>query len=336
MTPIWLMRQAGRYLPEYRELRAKAGGFMAMATNPELACEITLQPLRRFPIDAAIIFSDILTIPDAMGLGLQFIPGQGPIFEHPLQHEEDFKKLEKPDVEEKLSYVFDALRLTRRELNGKVPLIGFTGSAYTLACYMIEGKGSKNFLMVKEMIYSRPELMHHLLSILADTIIEYLKHQVRAGAQALQIFDTWGGNLSTPAFREFSLAYTEQIVRALKSDPETQDIPIIAFTKEAPIAWLQMYEKIGVQCVGVDWRHELETVVSSLEKVAVQGNLDPFALKGSDEYIVQRAREILDSVPRNHPHVFNLGHGMDKSIEPEKVALLVDTVHSYSRELRAQ
>lgn len=335
MTPIWLMRQAGRYLPEYRALRDKVGSFMDLATNPEYACEVTLQPLRRFPLDAAIIFSDILTIPDAMGLGLHFETGVGPLFERPLQDEKSILALAKPDVHEKLGYVMEALKLTRKELDGAVPLIGFTGSPYTLACYMVDGGGSKNFVKTKALLYSRPELMHHLLGILSDTIIDYLTAQIEAGADILQIFDTWGGNLSTPAFATFSLSYTEKIVTALKENPTTAHVPIIAFTRDAPLAWYKMYENIGVDAVGVDWRHELDEVSDKIRNIAIQGNLDPFALSGSDEYITKRTEAIIKSVRKDTPHIFNLGHGMDKSLNPEKVALLVDTVHSFSRKHKA-
>lgn len=333
-TPVWLMRQAGRYLPEYRELRKKAGSFMNLATHPEYACEITLQPLRRFPLDAAIIFSDILTIPDAMGLGLHFEEGVGPKFERPLSQEKDFLSLTKPDVEDDLGYVMDAIRLTRKELDGKVPLIGFCGSPFTLACYMIDGGGSKHFIKTKQLIYNRPDLMHHLLKVLSDALIDYLTAQVKAGAQILQIFDTWGGILTTPAFANFSLSYTEKIVEALKKAPETSEVPVIAFTKEAPLAWYKMYENIQVDCVGIDWRHELDLVSNSIRNIAIQGNLDPLSLIGSDEHIVSTIHQILKSVSKDTPHIFNLGHGMDKSIHPDKVALLVDTVHSYSRELK--
>lgn len=333
-TPIWLMRQAGRYLPEYRALREKAGSFMNMATNPEIACEITLQPIRRFSLDAAIIFSDILTIPHAMGLGLRFEDGLGPVFERPLTNEREILALSKPDVEDELGYVMEAIRLTKKELDGAVPLIGFCGSPYTLACYMIDGGGSKHFKKTKELIYNRPDLMHQLLKILADALIDYLTAQVKAGAQILQIFDTWGGNLSTPAFASFSLFYTEIIVEALKKNPDTSEIPIIAFTKDAPLAWYKMYENILVDCVGIDWRHELDLVSNSIRNIVIQGNMDPLALMGSEEYIVDRAKQILRSVSKDTPHIFNLGHGMDKSVAPEKVALLVDTVHSFSKELK--
>lgn len=333
-TPIWLMRQAGRYLPEYRSLRDKAGSFMNLATNPEYACEITLQPIRRYNLDAAIIFSDILTVPHAMGLGLRFEDGLGPVFERPLTHEREILSLSKPDVEDELGYVMDAIRLTVKELDGKVPLIGFCGSPYTLACYMIDGGGSKNFIRTKELIYTRPDLMHHLLGVLADSLIDYLTAQIKAGAQIIQIFDTWGGNLSSSAFSTFSLSYTERIVEALKGNSETMDTPIIAFTKDAPLAWYKMYENISVDCVGIDWRHDMGLVSNTIHHIAIQGNMDPLALSGSEEIIVECAQKILNSVRRDTPHIFNLGHGMDKSIAPEKVALLVDVVHEYSRSIK--
>lgn len=336
-TPIWLMRQAGRYLPEYREIRASAGSFMALATNPELATEVTLQPIRRFDLDAAIIFSDILTVPDAMGLGLHFEPGIGPLFKHPLREEHDFKSLEVPEVREKLSYVFDAIRLTKRELDGKVPLIGFCGSPFTLACYMIEGGSSRDFVRTKQVLYQRPDLLHHLLSLLSDALVAYLTEQVRAGADALQIFDTWGGTLSTPSFKAFSLHYTAKIVQALKEQPETADVPIIGFTKDAPATWYRLYEEIGVAAIGVDWRHELSEVAETLDgKCALQGNLDPLILLGSDKQIELRTREILEEMSDvGAAHIFNLGHGMNKNVDPEKVRLLIDLVHHYSAELRA-
>lgn len=333
-TPIWLMRQAGRYLPEYRALREKAGSFMGMAMDPEYACEVTLQPLLRYPLDAVILFSDILIIPDAMGLGLRFEQEEGPIFEKPLRNESEILALKKPDIQEGVGYVMEAIRLISKELDGKVPLIGFCGSPYTLACYMVEGKGSKNFIRTKQLMYGRPDLMHHLLSVLSETLIDYLTEQVKAGAQIIQIFDTWGGNLSTPMFAHFSLSYTERIVETLKSNPLTAEVPIIAFTKDAPLAWYKMYENISVDCIGVDWRHELDEVSNAIHNTAIQGNLDPLALTGSDEYIIKRTGEILRSVNKNLPHIFNLGHGMDKDIDPEKVALLVDTVHSASRVLK--
>lgn len=309
---------------------------MELATNPELAAEITLQPLRRYPLDAAIIFSDILTIPDAMGLGLRFEPGVGPVFEKPLSHERDFLSLEKPDVPSQLSYVMEAIRLAKKGLAGKAPLIGFSGSPFTLACYMVEGQGSKNFLKTKSFLFQRPALMHMLLKKLSETIVEYLTLQVEAGADVLQIFDTWGGLLATPDFKAFSLEYTSYIVQSLRESPATADTPIIVFTKGAPVAWYHLYEEAGISALGVDWRHELPDVARTLsEKTVLQGNLDPLSLLGCDQHIIEQTQEILDGMSQvATPHIFNLGHGMDKNVEPEKVALLVETVHSYSAELR--
>ena len=291
-TPVWLMRQAGRYLPEYRSVRAKAGSFMDLCRTPELACEVTLQPLRRYDLDAAIIFSDILTVPDAMGLGLSFLENEGPVFERPLRTESDILNLRKPDVMKDLKYVFDAITLTKKELDGSVPLIGFCGSAFTLACYMIEGRGSKGFPRVKELLYSRPELMHTLLDKITDALIDYLNAQIDAGVDIIQIFDTWGGILSTGAFSEFSLTYTERLIQGLRLYREDDTrIPVICFTKDAPLAWYKMYENIGADCVGIDWRHDMDVVAAVVRNIALQGNLDPMVLKGSDEYIVQRVKQ---------------------------------------------
>ncbi|KGL48944.1 uroporphyrinogen decarboxylase [Porphyromonas cangingivalis] len=335
-TPVWLMRQAGRYLPEYRSVRAKAGSFMDLCRTPELACEVTLQPLRRYDLDAAIIFSDILTVPDAMGLGLSFLENEGPIFERPLRTESDILNLRKPDVMKDLKYVFDAITLTKKELDGSVPLIGFCGSAFTLACYMIEGRGSKGFPRVKELLYSRPELMHTLLDKITDALIDYLNAQIDAGVDIIQIFDTWGGILSTGAFSEFSLTYTERLIQGLRLYREDDTrIPVICFTKDAPLAWYKMYENIGADCVGIDWRHDMDVVAAVVRNIALQGNLDPMVLKGSDEYIVQRVKQIIDMAGLRTPHIFNLGHGMHKDIDPDKVELLVDTVHSYSEERKS-
>ncbi|SJZ31096.1 uroporphyrinogen decarboxylase [Porphyromonas cangingivalis] len=335
-TPVWLMRQAGRYLPEYRSVRAKAGSFMDLCRTPELACEVTLQPLRRYDLDAAIIFSDILTVPDAMGLGLSFLENEGPVFERPLRTESDILSLCKPDVMKDLKYVFDAITLTKKELDGSVPLIGFCGSAFTLACYMIEGRGSKGFPRVKELLYSRPELMHTLLDKITDALIDYLNAQIDAGVDIIQIFDTWGGILSTGAFSEFSLTYTERLIQGLRLYREDDTrIPVICFTKDAPLAWYKMYENIGADCVGIDWRHDMDVVAAVVRNIALQGNLDPMVLKGSDEYIVQRVKQIIDMAGLRTPHIFNLGHGMHKDIDPDKVELLVDTVHSYSEERKS-
>src|SRR5215831_11326916 len=276
-TPIWVMRQAGRYLPEYNETRRKAGSFLALAQTPELACEVTLQPLARFPLDAAIIFSDILTVPDAMGLGLHFVEGEGPRFERPLRDEQAIRALDVPPLE-KLAYVFDAVALTRRELRGRVPLIGFSGSPFTLACYMIEGGGSEDFRRVKTMLYARPELLHRILAINARAVTDYLNAQIDAGAQAVMLFDTWGGTLADGAFQEFSLAYLREVVEGLRSEAAGQPVPSIVFTKGGG-QWLEQIAAIGCSAVGLDWTVDLR---SARERVgglcALQGNLDPMAL----------------------------------------------------------
>lgn len=331
VTPIWMMRQAGRYLPEYMEIRKDIGTFMGMCTRPDVAAEVTLQPLKRFPIDAVIIFSDILTIPDAMGLGLHFVEGKGPQFKTPLRHEREIKKLEVPAME-KLSYVFDALRETKKRLQGQVPLIGFCGSPFTLACYMIEGAGSKTFQKTKEMMYSSPELMHHILETTAKALIPYLTEQAKAGADVLQIFDTWGGILSTPAFEAFSLHYTEMVLRGVREAlGEEACPPFICFTKDATLGWYKRYKKAGATAVGVDWRYELSEVAEVLPGFPLQGNMDPFLLQGTDEAIIERIHQIIDQIPHDTPHIFNLGHGMDKATHPDKVKLLVEEVHRYSK-----
>lgn len=334
-TPVWLMRQAGRYLPEYMQTREKAGSFMRLCSTPELAVEVTLQPLRRYDLDAAIIFSDILTVPDAMGLGLRFTEGEGPSFERPLTSPTDIDKLPSPDVINQLDYVFDTISLAKKEIGGKVPLLGFCGSAFTLACYMIEGQGSRHFPKVKELMYSQPEIMHKLLDHITATLTDYLVAQVEAGADALQIFDTWGGILTTGGFSEFSLSYTERLITAVQNRLGDRAVPIICFTKDAPLAWYKMYENAGAACVGIDWRHDLDVVAAVVRNIALQGNLDPFALLGSDEMIVQRTRQTINMAGLRTPHIFNLGHGMDRTIHPDKVKLLVDTVHQYSEERKS-
>lgn len=326
-TPIWLMRQAGRYLPEYRELRARAGSFMRMCKTPEIACAITLQPLARFPLDAAILFSDILTIPDAMGLGLEFIEGEGPIFRHPLHTEADIRSLSRPDLAT-LDYVFQAVTLIRRELAGRVPLIGFSGSPWTLATYMIEGGASKDFACIKALLYDRPDLLHHLLDVLADTVTDYLEAQISAGAQALQIFDTWGGILTTPAYHEFSLAYCARIISALKqSHPQ---VPIVLFTKGGGL-WLEAIAGTGCDVVGLDWTQELGEVRRRIgTHVALQGNLDPMVLMARPEAIIRETTRLLQSYGHGSGHIFNLGHGITPRVPPEHVAILVETVQSAS------
>jgi uroporphyrinogen decarboxylase len=333
-TPVWVMRQAGRYLPEYRATREKAGSFMGLAQNPELACEVTLQPLARFDLDAAILFSDILTIPDAMGLGLSFAEGEGPQFARPVRSRADIEKLAVPDMDSELRYVMDAVRLIRRELNGRVPLIGFSGSPWTLACYMVEGKGSRDFATLKALCWKEPASAHALLDKLAKSVTAYLIAQAAAGAQTLMIFDTWGGLLNPSSFREFSLRYMAHIVDALKSNAHTRDLPVILFSKGAGAHLAEMADT-GCAALGVDWTIDLADARRAVEgKVALQGNLDPAVLRASPEIIRREVRVVLDSFG-NHPgHVFNLGHGITPDVDPEHVKVLVDEVHAYSRALR--
>ena len=335
-TPVWLMRQAGRYLPEYRATRKEAGSFLAMAKNPEIACEVTLQPLRRFPLDAAILFSDILTVPDAMGLGLYFVEGEGPKFERPVRDAAAVAKLAVPDMETELRYVMDAVRTIRRELDGAVPLIGFSGSPWTLACYMVEGGGSKDFGRIKAMAYSEPALLHQLLSVVTDAVIAYLSAQRAAGAQALQVFDTWGGVLSPALYREFSLKYLQRIASELKRGEGAERTPLILFGKgNGP--YIDQLAACGAEALGVDWTVSLEDAAwRSKGKVALQGNLDPATLYASPDAIRAQVREVLDSYMHGNGgsregHVFNLGHGMSPDMDPGHVAVLVDEVHAYSR-----
>ncbi|GAB2593082.1 uroporphyrinogen decarboxylase [Dyella jejuensis] len=333
-TPVWVMRQAGRYLPEYRATRAKAGSFMALAQSPELACEVTLQPLRRFELDAAILFSDILTIPDAMGLGLSFAQGEGPQFARPVRTRAEVDKLGVPDMETELRYVMDAVRVIRRELDGSVPLIGFSGSPWTLACYMVEGHGSRDFASAKAMCWNDPSLAHTLLDTLAQSVAAYLAAQAAAGAQVLMVFDTWGGLLGPAAFREFSLRYMAQVVDALAADPHARELPVILFSKGAQ-AHLSAMADTGCAALGVDWTIELADARRAVNgKVALQGNLDPAVLRASPDTIRREVRNVLDSYG-NHPgHVFNLGHGITPEVDPEHVKVLVDEVHAYGRQLR--
>lgn len=330
-TPVWMMRQAGRYLPEYRELRAKAGSFMGLATNPELACEVTIQPLKRFPLDAAILFSDILTIPDAMGLGLYFVEGEGPKFHKPVRTDADIERLEIIETNKQLSYVTDAVSLIRKELNGEVPLIGFSGSPWTLATYMVEGQSSRDFKLVKSMAYKRPEMMHQLLDKLADSVTEYLRAQILAGAQAVQIFDTWGGSLSDQAYLEFSLAYMQKTVSALKSDPETKDTPIILFTKNGG-QWLEQIAATGCNAAGLDWTTNIGQARKRVgEKIALQGNMDPTILLTDPVSIRNEVSRILKSFgSENVGHVFNLGHGITPDVPVENAAAFIQAVHELS------
>jgi uroporphyrinogen decarboxylase len=334
-TPVWLMRQAGRYLPEYRATRKQAGSFLAMAKNPELACEVTLQPLRRFPLDAAILFSDILTVPDAMGLGLYFAEGEGPKFERPVRTAEDVARLAVPDMETELRYVMDAVRVIRRELDGSVPLIGFSGSPWTLACYMVEGGGSDNFSKIKAMALNAPELLHRILAVNTDAVIAYLAAQRAAGAQALQVFDTWGGVLSPAMYREFSLPYLTRIARELERGEGADRTPLILFGKgNAP--YLEAIAASGTDALGVDWTVELGDAARRTHgQVAVQGNLDPATLYGGPEAIRREVGRALDSWKDGNGgsregHVFNLGHGMSPDMNPDHVAVLVEAVHTLS------
>jgi uroporphyrinogen decarboxylase len=329
-TPIWIMRQAGRYLPEYRATRAKAGSFMALCQNPELACEVTLQPLERYPLDAAILFSDILTIPDAMGLGLYFSEGEGPRFERPVREARDIERLAVVDPEDSLHYVTDAVRLIRRELRGRVPLIGFAGSPWTLATYMVEGGGSKEFALIKGMLYDRPELLHQLLAVLADSVAAYLNAQIAAGAQAVMIFDTWGGALTPQGYREFSLAYMERIVAQLSREAEGRRVPVTLFTKGGG-AWLEAMADTGCDALGLDWTIGIDEARRRVgDRVALQGNLDPAVLYADPQRIRAAAGTVLEAYGPGSGHVFNLGHGIHQHIDPEHVAALVASVHELS------
>ncbi|WP_370261576.1 uroporphyrinogen decarboxylase [Limnobacter sp.] len=340
-TPVWLMRQAGRYLPEYRATRAKAGNFMGLCTNPEAACEVTLQPLERYKLDAAILFSDILTVPDAMGLGLYFAEGEGPRFERPLVTEEDVAKLAVPDVGSSLKYVTDAVSTIRKALNGRVPLIGFSGSPWTLACYMVEGGGSSDFRKVKTMLYKRPDLMHRILEVTAEAVTQYLKAQIEAGAQAVMIFDSWGGALADGAFQKFSLNYIKKIVRALPLQANrggfVEDIPSIVFTKGGGL-WLEDIASSGCSAVGVDWTVNLGNARARVgERCAIQGNLDPNVLFAQPAQIEAEVAKALESFGLPQPgvgHVFNLGHGISQFTDPAAVEVMVNAVHSYSRKQR--
>ncbi|RVT51637.1 uroporphyrinogen decarboxylase [Rubrivivax albus] len=339
-TPVWLMRQAGRYLPEYCATRAKAGSFMGLATNKDYATEVTLQPLARYPLDAAILFSDILTVPDAMGLGLSFAQGEGPRFARPLRDEAAVMALQVPDLD-KLRYVFDAVTSIRKALDGRVPLIGFSGSPWTLACYMVEGAGSDDYRLVKSMLYGRPDLMHRILDINAQAVAAYLNAQIDAGAQAVMVFDSWGGVLADGAFQAFSLAYTERVVRALRREAEGRRVPVIVFTKGGGL-WLEQIAAIGADVVGLDWTVNLGRARAAVgDRVALQGNLDPNVLFAPPEAVAREAVAVLDSFgPPQRPdgswdgHVFNLGHGISQYTPPDHVAALLEAVHAHSRRQR--
>lgn len=330
-TPVWLMRQAGRYLPEYLATRKQAGSFMGLATNPELACEVTLQPLRRYDLDAAILFSDILTIPDAMGLGLSFAEGEGPRFARPIRTHADIEKLFVPDMAKELRYVMDAVSLIRKELNNSVPLIGFSGSPWTLACYMIEGGGSDNFSKIKAMALNDAPALHRLLAIVTDSVIAYLSAQRTAGAQALQVFDTWGGVLSPHMYREFSLRYLQRIAAELPRGEGAEKTPLILFGKgNAP--YLEELANTGAEGIGVDWLVTLEEARRRTQnKVALQGNLDPVTLYADPDGIRREVKRTLESYGPGPGHIFNLGHGMSPDMNPDHVKVLVDAVHEFSR-----
>ncbi len=330
LTPVWMMRQAGRYLPEYRATRQQAGDFMALCSNPQLACEVTLQPLERFPLDAAILFSDILTVPDAMGLGLYFAEGEGPRFRKPVQTAAAVEALDVVDSARDLGYVMDAVSLIRRELNGRVPLIGFSGSPWTLATYMVEGRSSKDFRRVKTMAYDQPEVMHLLLEKLAVSVIDYLTRQIEAGAQAVQIFDTWGGALSAAAYQEFSLAYMQRIVAGLPSEYDGNRIPVIIFTKQGG-QWLERIAGSGCDAVGLDWTTDIGEARGRVgDRVALQGNMDPAMLHASPKRIRQEVAAILASFGHGTGHVFNLGHGITPEVEPEHARVFIESVHELS------
>ncbi len=334
-TPVWLMRQAGRYLPEYCETRRRAGSFLQLCKSPALACEVTLQPLARYPLDAAILFSDILTVPDAMGLGLYFSEGEGPRFERPLREEWAIRDLAVPDPYDRLRYVMDAVAEIRRALAGSVPLIGFAGSPFTLACYMVEGGSGSDFRHLKTMIYDRPDLAHRILSINAEAVTQYLNAQIEAGAQAVMLFDSWGGCLADAAYREFSLAYMRRVVAGLIREKDGQRIPSIVFTKGGGL-WLEAIADCGCDALGLDWTVDIGAARRRVgERVALQGNLDPNVLFASPEAIARETRAVLDSFgPADTGHVFNLGHGISQFTPPEHVTALVDTVHEHSRRLR--
>jgi uroporphyrinogen decarboxylase len=331
VTPVWIMRQAGRYLPEYKEVRAQAGSFMTLCKTPELACEVTLQPLARFPLDAAILFSDILTIPDAMGLGLYFVEGEGPIFKNPLQSAHAIKALSVPDPETDLRYVLDTVRLLTRELNGRVPLIGFCGSPWTLATYMIEGRANKEFPKIKKLMREDPALLHHLLNTLAQSVSTHLNAQIKAGVQVVMVFDTWGGMLDTPDYEEFSLRYCRALQADLIPQHEGRAVPSILFTKGGG-KWLDSMAASGFDALGLDWLTDLGTARAAVgARVALQGNMDPQFLTRTPEAIRGEVARLLKSYGSGPGHVFNLGHGITPDINPEHVAALVAAVHEQSQ-----
>jgi len=347
-TPVWLMRQAGRYLPEYNKTRARAGDFLTLCKTPELACEVTLQPLERFPLDAAILFSDILTIPDAMGLGLHFVEGEGPKFQRPVRDEADIARLAAPDPTAELSYVLDAVRTIRGALNGRVPLIGFSGSPWTLACYMVEGGSSSDFRKVKTMLYKRPDLMHRLLAVTADAVVSYLNAQIEAGAQVVMLFDTWGGNLPDGHFQTFSLGYLKRIIdrlvthrleRQVDGSMLSVAVPSIVFTKGGG-AWLEQLADTGAAAVGIDWTVNLGAARERIgTRCAIQGNMDPMALMAEPEQVraeVERTLATYGAPGDGSAHIFNLGHGINQFTPPDNVSALVESVHQCSQKMRSR
>ena len=330
MTPVWIMRQAGRYLPEYRATRERAGSFMTLCKTPELACEVTLQPLKRYALDASIIFSDILTIPDAMGLGLEFIEGKGPIFAHPVQTEHAINQLHVPDLE-RLNYVYDAIRLVQHELAGQLPLIGFCGSPWTLAAYMVEGQSQPGFPKVQKMLTENPLLLHKLLNVLAESVCAHLNAQIEAGVQVVMLFDSWGGMLTTENYEIFSLFYIKQIIAGLKRNYNKSKVPLILFTKGGH-PWLEQMAGSGCEAIGVDWEISLQAARARVgNQVALQGNMHPALLLESPEVIRSEVLRVIESFGQGPGHVFNLGHGITPNVPPENVAVLVDTVHELSK-----
>lgn len=330
MTPIWIMRQAGRYLPEYRAVRKKAGSFMTLCKTPELACEVTLQPLERYELDAAIIFSDILTVPDAMGLGLEVVEGKGPQFKHPLQNEKQVSRLQVPDLEQ-LKYVYEAIQLVQKELAGRVPLIGFSGSPWTLAAYMVQGSARPGFPLLVKMLQENPSSLHKLLDVLAASVCVHLNAQIQAGAQAVMIFDTWGGLLSNENYLEFSLYYIKQIISGLLRTYNNRKTAVILFTKNGH-TWMEKMADSGCDAIGLDWSVSLQTAREKVgDKVALQGNMDPVLLLQSPDCILKEVERILASFGNGSGHVFNLGHGIVPEVPPENVKILVDAVHEMSK-----
>ena len=333
-TPIWVMRQAGRYLPEYRAVRKQAGDFLTLCKTPELACEVTMQPIDRFGLDAAILFSDILTIPDAMGLELVLEEGIGPVFNKPIRSEADINALAVPDAEDDLGYVMDAVRVIRKELDGRVPLIGFTGSPWTLASYMVEGSGSKEFRRIKGLMFESPQAAHKLLQVVTDSVISYLTAQVAAGAQSLMVFDTWGGMLSTANYQAFSLAYMQQIVTALKSNPISKDVPVVLFTKGGG-QWLEIMADTGCDGLGLDWTVDIENAKARVgDRVVLQGNMDPVVMNTGVDQVRENAMQVLQGYGQHQAsdkgHIFNLGHGIQPFAQPDNMKALVETVQSES------